>query len=320
MVHLELSRPMRVLVEEISNVRSDDDVVILTDDTRYPMAKALASAARAVDATTGILSLPMETRGGVELPKMAGAVMKSADYVFIMTSNNVTHTDAHRDAQAAGTQIASMWGANEDLFINGPSPENYQAVDDMVSSVKETLQGVSEIRITTDSGTDLRFSVEERPVIALGIKVNDKSDGAADFPQGEVAIAPVEGTATGRIRIDAAMDNIGLVNTPIDLTFEDGYLTKIEGGEEANQLRRMVEDSDDNAGNLAEFAIGTNEGARLVDNMRETKKKYGTIHIAIGDSNTIGGKVKSDLHLDGVVLDPTVFADGEKIMDSGELL
>lgn len=311
---------MRLLVEEISEVTPDDDVAILTDDERYPIAKALANASRSIGATTAITSIPMETRGGVEPPAMVGEVMKSADCVFIMTSNNITHTDAHREAQEAGTAISSMWGANKDLFLNGPSPENYEEVDSIVSSVKETLQDVSEIQITTETGTDLTFSVEERPVIALGMKVNDKSEGIVDFPQGEVAIAPVEGTATGTIYIDAAMDNIGLVDTPIELTFEEGNLTNIDGGEEANQLRRMVDDSDENAGNLAEFAVGANKGSRIVQNMRETKKKYGTIHIAIGDSNTIGGEVKSNLHLDGVVLDPTVYADDRKIMDGGDLV
>lgn len=319
MGHLELSRPMRLLVEDISDIQSDDDVAIITDDGRYSIAKSLASATRSIGATTALITIPVEAKGGVEPPEMIGEVMKSADYVFVMTASSLTHTDAHRHAQDAGTEISSMWGANEDLFLNGPSPKDYEEVDKITSSVKNTLQGVSEIRITTETGTDLTFSVEDRPVIALGITVNDKSD-VADFPQGEVAIAPVEGTANGKIHIDAAMDVIGLVDTPIELTFKNGYLTNVDGGDEATELQQMIAGSDSNAGNLAEFAVGTNPGSRFVENMRETKKKYGTIHIAIGDSNTIGGEVKSDLHLDGVVREPTVFADGEKIMDRGDLL
>jgi leucyl aminopeptidase (aminopeptidase T) len=78
-------------------------------------------------------------------------------------------------------------------------------------------------------------------------------------------------------------------------------------------------DGHENAGNMAEFAIGTNPDARLVGNLAEDKKKLGTVHFAIGDNESLGGTTQCDIHLDGVVLDPTVVLDDEEVITEGEV-
>ncbi len=52
----------------------------------------------------------------------------------------------------------------------------------------------------------------------------------------------------------------------------------------------------------------------------EDEKAYGTVHFAFGDNSTFGGKTKAGIHLDVLVRKPTVYLDGEKIMDGGKLL
>jgi leucyl aminopeptidase (aminopeptidase T) len=72
--------------------------------------------------------------------------------------------------------------------------------------------------------------------------------------------------------------------------------------------------------NIAEFAIGTNPNARLTGNLVEDKRLLGTVHFAIGDSMSLLGKVDASIHLDGLMLKPTVVAD-EKIVivENGKL-
>src|SRR5690606_6394907 len=127
---------------------------------------------------------------------------------------------------------------------------------------------------------------------------------------GEAAIAPVEGTAHGVIVIEHSMDNLGLLDEPIELTVRDGRVQEIRGGRSAEALRRLLAESDDNATNLAEFAIGTNPAARLTGNLATDKKVRGSVHVAVGDSLSLGGTVRSDVHLDGMLLKPTVLVDG----------
>jgi leucyl aminopeptidase (aminopeptidase T) len=69
--------------------------------------------------------------------------------------------------------------------------------------------------------------------------------------------------------------------------------------------------------NLAELGIGTNPKARRIDITIEAEKIKGTIHIGIGDSSHMGGKVTADYHQDLVVNEPDLFLDHEKVMEKG---
>jgi leucyl aminopeptidase (aminopeptidase T) len=51
----------------------------------------------------------------------------------------------------------------------------------------------------------------------------------------------------------------------------------------------------------------------LVGSVLLDEKAAGTVHIAIGDDASIGGDVNAPLHLDGIVREPTVYADGAEV-------
>jgi leucyl aminopeptidase (aminopeptidase T) len=140
------------------------------------------------------------------------------------------------------------------------------------------------------------------------------------MPDGEAAIAPVEGTSEGTLVVDHTMDNLGLLDRPIRMVVRGGRVAETVGGASAETLKTLLAGADANATNIAEFAIGTNEHARLIGSMTEDKKYWGSVHIAIGDNHVIGGEVVSELHLDGLLLRPTVELDGTIIVQDGRLL
>jgi len=74
------------------------------------------------------------------------------------------------------------------------------------------------------------------------------------------------------------------------------------------------------ARNVAEFGIGTNDKAILSGNILEDEKVQGTIHIAFGDNKSMGGSVQVPSHLDGLIKQPTVWFDEQKVMENGRLL
>ena len=98
-------------------------------------------------------------------------------------------------------------------------------------------------------------------------------------------------------------------------------MTSIEGSaSEAAVLERFFE-QDESARNIAEFSIGTNPAARLSGNLAEDKKLLGSVHFAIGDNRSLGGSVESTIHLDGLMLEPTITVDeGKRLVREGKLL
>ncbi len=80
-----------------------------------------------------------------------------------------------------------------------------------------------------------------------------------------------------------------------------------------------------NVAQAGSSGIGTNDHAIRLDNILESEKILGTIHIALGDNSSFGGKIKTPFHQDFVFLKPTVrliHKDGTKntILRSGRLL
>ena len=66
--------------------------------------------------------------------------------------------------------------------------------------------------------------------------------------------------------------------------------------------------------------MGTNPAATLTENMLADEKVIGTVHLAFGTSTGMGGVNLAGVHIDGMVLRPTVELDGDRVLDDGHLL
>ena len=85
-----------------------------------------------------------------------------------------------------------------------------------------------------------------------------------------------------------------------------GRVVSVEGDDPyAGLLDGKLNERKENR-NIAELGIGTNEKARRPDNILESEKILGTIHIALGDNSSFGGTVKTPFHQDFVFFRPTV--------------
>ena len=106
----------------------------------------------------------------------------------------------------------------------------------------------------------------------------------------------------------------GLLKEPIEFEVSDGYVTYISDNDIKNQVEIAAKDVGKNAYNLAELGIGTNpDVVELIGSVLLDEKAAGTVHVAIGDDKGIGGDVEAPLHLDGIIRNPTIYADGVKI-------
>ncbi len=91
----------------------------------------------------------------------------------------------------------------------------------------------------------------------------------------------------------------------------------------AGKLQRTL-GKDPLLGNIAELGVGTNDRATRADNILESEKILGTVHIALGDNSSFGGEVRVPFHQDFVFFSPTLEAarNGERktLIRDGELI
>jgi len=100
----------------------------------------------------------------------------------------------------------------------------------------------------------------------------------------------------------------------LEFIVEDGLVTEIGDDEIREQVETAAKKADEAAYNLAELGIGTNVGVTdLVGSVLLDEKAAGTVHIAIGDNAGIGGETEAPIHLDGIIREPTVYADGTEL-------
>jgi leucyl aminopeptidase (aminopeptidase T) len=308
----DLSAPAETAVDQCLALGADESCVVVTDEKRRAVAEALYDAAAAVTDDVALLEYPVGDQHGEEPPAPVAAAMAGADVFFAPTTRSLSHTTARKDACEGGARGATLPGITEDVFATGLDAD-YGSIAAGCEQVLEQVADAETVRVTTDAGTDITFRPDDREWLDDTGMVHD-AGAFSNLPAGEVFVAPE--SAEGTYVVDGTMMPHGLLEDGQRLTFE------VEGGQVTHisdpDVREMVEGGAESVGedayNLAELGIGTNVAVdSLVGSVLLDEKAAGTVHIAIGDDHSIGGDVEAPVHLDGIVRDPTVYADGEEV-------
>lgn len=317
----ELAAAARRAVVDYLGVGIDERFLVITDTATSPaLGPILMEQAVSVGAEPVLAIMAPRRRSGEEPPPQVAAAMLEADVVLAAASRSCYHTEAKGAAQAAGVRGAFNAPSDEGAWTAGAMTADFVAIREVAMRLADALRGGIEVRVTSRAGTDLSLSIEGREPKGWLTGVCRNRGEVSAFPGGEVSLPPVEGTANGRIVIERVMTDIGIVRDPIVCVVRDGLVVAIEGGQEADRLRGHI-DGVENATNIGELGIGLNPAARITADITESKKTLGTAHLALGDSaGGYGGTVVSDVHLDGLVMEPTIEVDGRRVAEGGRVL
>jgi leucyl aminopeptidase (aminopeptidase T) len=305
-----------VALTDCANVKQGENVVVLTDQPLRNRGLAFWEAAREIGADAIFCEIMPRATNGEEPPKAVAALLRDCDVFMIPTSKSLSHTDARRQACAKGARGATLPNITEDT-MSRTLRADYAGIEARTRRIATLLKGAKVARVTTELGTDITMTIESREWEEdTGIV---REPGAfTNLPAGEAYIAPMEGTARGRIVADGSCAGIGVVRQPITIDVAAGLATEISGGEEAAALKKMIAPFGEAGRNIAELGIGTNDKARLVGSTLEDEKVLGTVHIALGDNKSMGGNVSVASHLDLILKAPTLVIDGREIIKAGK--
>jgi len=311
----ELKEAARVALADCANVQAGENVVIVTDEPLRNRGLAFWQTARDLGADAIFCEIIPRDTNGEEPPKAVAALLKHCDVFMIPTSKSLSHTDARREASANGARGATLPNITEDT-MKRTLRADYAKIEAMTKRMAALLKGAKEARVTTELGTDITMTIEGREWKEDTGIVREPGT-FTNLPAGETYLAPVEGTALGKIVVDGSCAGVGVVKTPITIEVAGGLATEITGGEEAETLSKIIAPFGENGKNIAELGIGTNDKAQLVGSTLEDEKVLGTVHIALGDNKSMGGKVSVPSHLDLIIKAPSLVVDGKEIIKAG---
>ncbi len=305
----------RIVLEQCLAIKPGERVLIVTDTKKERIGRALFSKAIELGSEAIMLTMLPRSRHGEEPPGLVAEAMKRADVVICPTEYSLTHTQARREACEAGARIATMPGITEEMFSEGAMTADYRELAEITAKAAELLTKAEAARIE-NGGKSLALSLRGRRALASTGLIH-KPGEFGNLPTGEAYIAPVEGTANGELIVDGSIAGIGVLKSPLHIEVEDGIAVGIHG-DSAAELERILGGGTE-ARNIAELGIGTNKKARLIGIALEDEKIYGTAHIALGDNSTFGGTVRAGVHIDCILLRPTIYLDDEKVVEGGRL-
>jgi leucyl aminopeptidase (aminopeptidase T) len=216
--------------------------------------------------------------------------------------------------------VCNIREVDEEMMTRGGMTADYQEVDRITQRGVALLSAASTARVTTPDGTDLTIDLTGRPAFALSGFAREPGTFSG-LPDGEAAIAPLEGSTEGVVVNPYLIEKIGPVTEPFRMVVAAGRIVRIEGGAQAQALQEILDRKDPGGRNFAaELALGTNPACRLIPKSREIKKRLGQAHVALGDNLSLAGVVDSAVHLDIILLSPTVVLDGRPVLDRGDPL
>jgi len=299
-------------------VGPEDEVLVLCNDPQLMIADALGEAAGPRARSVRVLAFPAGARHGEEPPADVASAMESATVIFAPTTFSLSHTAARVEATRRGIRMATMPGINDDVFRRALDVD-YDELKRAGEALAAQLTAANFCRVWSRGGTDLTLDLTER----YGISDDGDLSAAGSFgnlPAGEAFIAPVETSGEGTIVYDGALGGYGLLENPVEVTVSGGRAVSAVGGAAGPWLEATLDAGGEFGRSIAELGIGTNPAARLTGNVLEDEKALGTIHLAFGTSLGIGGVNRSSVHIDGLVLRPTVELDGRVLMEDGTLV
>ena len=313
----DLDRAVSAVVNDCLGVREGEEVLVIANPATLGLGERLRGEAGRAGADAVLALMAERASHAGEPPASIAAAMRAADVVLAPTVQSLSHTASRKAASEAGARIATLPGVSEEMLARLMSADMAE-LRRRGHAIATALNAGSEARLTCPNGSDLRMGLEGRTAIPDAGELSGPS-AFGNLPCGEGFISPDDRACEGTLVIDGTIAGVGIPDAPVRMTVEGGRLTEATGPE-GKAFLDLLRPHGEEATTIAELGIGTNEKAQLTGNVLEDEKLLGTAHVAFGASQAIGGRVQVPVHLDCVVMRPTVSIDGTEIVRDGELL
>lgn len=323
----------------LANITPGMKVLVVTDTDHDPRVWQVVMATLSelgADATLAMFD--PRPADYYDPPEAVCEAMKRVDVNILLASTGMMHAPANMNAMSeTGVPCICMdGGLTLEMFQSGAVTEDQREMATRQYYVAKNIFGedAKTCRVTSRYGTDLTYNVEGRVRLPklpgddyVPYKITDVTKSHIKrkrflFPNGEFNVPPVEYSANGKLVFDLCIHNLGALHDPIELTIEKGRIVRIEGGREAFTLRQYLETyGDENAYMCpAEASVGINSKAVVRGIQREDKNILGTMHFGLGTNIDVGGTIMSNIHMDGVILEPTLYVDEDLRIEHGKFM
>ncbi len=308
----DLGPAVNTVINRCLAVQPGEETLVIADRGTRAIGEALRDGAAAAGADAVLTIMDPREVDGNEPPRTVAGALATCDVFIAPTTRSLSHTVARKRASETGARGATMPGVTEDMLARVMAVD-FDTMAARSNAVAELLTEGSTAHLTCPRGTAFTLDLSGRHGIADDGALTERG-AFGNLPCGEGFIAPLSGE--GQIVVAATLASIGIPEDPVKLSVQAGRLVAGEGGPGPSFIE-LLRAAGELGTNLAELGVGTNDRAQLTGNVLEDEKILGTVHVAFGASAGIGGTVSVPIHLDVVVLDPTLEVGGRSVLERG---
>lgn len=321
---------------------------------RYEVMKAGAVDLGVIDVLAEPLPESWEAQvlraGGLAARAALADMLESVDASVMLPGANPSHPayGALQDLmrQGRGRTIHFHWLQNGSAFPLPGQPlppvhvlestyqralldADYEALAAHQRRFERAMRG-AEVRVTNDAGTDIRFSIGDRPVnfqdgnasaarTDAGVVLIDRE---IELPAGALRVAPLEETVHGTIAFPPSQWS-GKAVTGLQLTFESGRVISVSAASGQDAVEAEMDAAGAAGRAFREFALGFHPLLAVPE--RNPWIPYygygaGVVRLSLGDNSELGGQVGGGYVRWNFFTDTTVTIDGDVWVRNGELV
>ncbi len=227
---------------------------------------------------------------------------------------------------------AIMTGLSEDALMgsmNGALTADYDGIEQRSADLAARMRKAKTIRITNEAGTDLTFSVGDRPIVIDDGRVS-KADRTAErfadrFPQlptGSLSVAPVESSVNGTVVVPFERCPPEPI-TDLRFTVTNGTMTDFGAAANGGCIEAAMAAVDGPKDRFGAVIIGLNPAVKMVaneDTFFIPAFAGGGVTLILGDNSWLGGDNENTGAFSFALADATVEVDGKAVIRKGSLV
>jgi aminopeptidase len=213
-----------------------------------------------------------------------------------------------------------------DLFWSGINID-YRQLQATGEAVRSILAVGQEIHLTHPNGTDFKCRIEGRPVFVNHGMISEEAQAKGGLaaqvflPAGEVFLAPVPGTAEGKIVIDTLpFEKDVIIGATFTVKADKLTLFSAQPGSDTERWKALYEAAPEGKNEFAALDFGINPAIKAPPGSRLSAwMSAGTVSLGFGGNTWAGGSNHCGWVSAGCVNGCSVAVDDKTMIDRGVL-
>lgn len=311
----KLRNSAKTVIETCMQLRSHENLLIITDPNTAEIGQALYEAGSQVSDRVLMVMMPSTHRHGQEPPPPVADLMRRQHVVIAATRYSLTHTRARLISSKDGARIATMPGVTRSMLIEGGMTADFDELQNHIASMARILRKHRSVKIINDDGDTMEFVISGRWNLEDN-GICNRPGQVTNLPAGKIFAEVKPESVSGVMKINGTWDSISITE-PICIIVDEGKIVDIQATDDGvlgEQILEFIDEKMDTI-KIVEFGFGMNPKARISGSALEDEKVLGSCYIVLQQP---ASRRSHELRATGILTGQTVMLGDHELINKGE--